>query len=307
MRCAGVDVSAAWLDVAADSEIWRAANSPDGISELVDRLQTLQIERVVLEPTGGYELPLLRALMRAGVPVAPVNPRQVRDFARSTGRLAKTDRIDALILAQFGEAVRPPVRSIATADDEKLKSRETRRRQLVEMVTAEKNRLRTASPDVTAEIRKHIKWLEQRIKELDKQLSELLRSSSEWSAKVKLLRTAPGVGPVLTTNLLANLPELGALNRRQIAALVGVAPFNRDSGTFRGRRVVWGGRSQVRAVLYMGALVASRVNPVIRGFYQRLLQAGKPKKLALTACMRKLLTILNSMLRHGKVWRFEGA
>lgn len=303
----GIDVSAAWLDVAVHRQSWRVANTAEGVSRLLERLQELQPERVVLEPTGGYELPLLRALVGAGLPAALVNPRQVRDFARSTGRLAKTDSIDAIILSQFGQAVRPPVRSLADANSEKLKGLEARRRQLVEMVTSEKNRLRTAPEDIAREIREHIRWLERRLEEIDRQIAELLRASTHWREKDELLRSAPGVGPVLATNLLANLPELGTLNRRQIAALVGVAPFNRDSGAFRGRRVVWGGRSQVRAALYMAALVASRFNPVISVFYRRLCLAGKPKKVALTACMRKLLTILNSMLRYGRPWRFETA
>lgn len=303
----GIDVAAAWLDVAVGVESWRVANTAAGIDGLVERLQHLRPTGIVLEPTGRYELALQRALVAGGIPAAVVNPRQVREFARATGRLAKTDRIDAQVLAHFAAAVRPPVRASADAGADRLKALEARRRQLVGMITSEKNRLRTAPDDIVEEIREHILWLERHLEDLDKQLSELLRSSPIWRDKDDLLRSTPGVGPVLATNLLANLPELGTLNRRQIAALVGVAPFNRDSGLFRGRRSVWGGRSRVRASLYMAALAATRYNPIIQEFYQRLCQAGKPKKVALTACMRKLLTILNSMLHHQTHWRVQVA
>ena len=307
-RCSvGIDVSSAWLDVAAGQEIWRVANDDDGIAELVARLLELEPARVVLEPSGGYEMRLLRALSASELPAAPVNPRQIRDFARSLGRLAKTDRIDALVLMQFGEAIQPPIRLLAGGDGARLKALEARRRQLVEMTTAEKNRLRTAPEDIAAAIREHIKWLGQQREALDSEISELLSAIPEWCEKSELLQTVPGVGPVVTANFLANLPELGTLNRRQIAALVGVAPFNRDSGSYRGKRTVWGGRSQVRTALYLAALVASRHNPVIRDFYERLRAAGKPKKLALVACMRKLLTVLNSMLRNRKPWSLQPA
>lgn len=306
-RSVGIDVSSAWLDVAAGQEIWRVANDDDGIAELIARLEALEPARVVFEPSGGYEMRLLRALSESGLPAAPVNPRRVRDFARSVGRLAKTDRIDALVLMQFGEAIQPPIRLFAGSDAERLKALEARRRQLVEMTTAEKNRLRTAPEDIADTIREHIKWLGQQQEALDSELSELLSAIPELSEKSELLQTVPGVGPVVTANFLANLPELGTLNRRQIAALVGVAPFNRDSGSYRGKRTVWGGRSQVRTALYLATLVASRYNPAIKDFYERLRAAGKPKKLALVACMRKLLTVLNSMLRNRKPWSLQPA
>ena len=231
-----------------------------------------------------------------------VNPRQVRDFAKATGQLAKTDALDAQTLAHFAEAVHPPVRPLRDADTQELNAMTTRRSQLMTMLVAEKNRLGRATGAVRPRVQAHITWLEQEIKDLDKDLRRTLRQSPVWREKDDLLRSVPGVGEQLSLSLLAYLPELGTLDRKQIAALVGVAPLNRDSGTMRGKRTVSGGRARVRAVLYMGALVASRFNPVIRTFYQRLLAAGKPKKLALTACMRKLLTMLNAILKTGQCW-----
>ena len=236
------------------------------------------------------------------MPVVVVNPRQVRDFAKATGQLAKTDALDAQTLAHFAEAVHPPVRPLRDADTQELNAMTTRRSQLMTMLVAEKNRLGRATGAVSPRVQAHITWLEQEIKDLDKDLRRTLRQSPVWREKDDLLRSVPGVGEQLSLSLLAYLPELGTLDRKQIAALVGVAPLNRDSGTMRGKRTVWGGRARVRAVLYMGALVASRFNPVIRTFYQRLLVAGKPKKLALTACMRKLLTMLNAILKTGQYW-----
>jgi len=247
-------------------------------------------------------MPLVAALAAASLPVVVVNPRQVRDFARATGRLAKTDSLDAQVLAHFAEAVRPEVRSLRDADAQALISLVTRRYQVIAMLVAEKNRLGTALASVRPRIQAHIAWLEEELKTLDGDLSNTLRQSPLWREKDNLLRTVPGVGQQLSLTLLAYLPELGTLDRRRIAALVGVAPFNRDSGTLRGKRTVWGGRARIRAALYMGTLVASRHNPTIRAFYQRLLTAGKPKKLALTACMRKLLSILNAMLKHHSHW-----
>ncbi len=257
---------------------------------------------VLLEATGGLELPLVAALAAAALPVVVVNPRQVRDFARATGTLAKTDTLDAGALAHFADAVRPEVRPLKDAETQVLNSLTARRHQVMTMLVSEKNRLGTAIGAVSPRIEAHIAWLEQELSDLDKGLRQTLRRSPVWREKDDLLRTVPGVGEQISLTLLANLPELGTLNRRQIAALVGVAPYNRDSGTLRGKRAVWGGRSRVRAVLYMGALVASRHNPAIRDFYQRLLAAGKPKKVALVASMRKLLVILNGMLKHGSPW-----
>ena len=259
---------------------------------------------MLLESSGGLELPLVAALATEEVPVVVVNPRQVRDFARATGKLAKTDSLDAAVLAHFADAVRPAVRPLRDAETQVLGSLVARRHQVITMLVSEKNRLSSAATvAVRPRIKAHIAWLERELDDLDKGLRQTLRQSPVWREKDDLLRTVPGVGEQLSLTLLAYLPELGTLDRRQVAALVGVAPFNRDSGAMRGKRTVWGGRARVRAALYMGALVASRFNPVIRDFYQRLLAAGKPKKLALTACMRKLLVILNSMLKHRSPWR----
>ncbi len=302
---AGIDVSAAHLDMAVlpSGEEWRFTNDPAGIKTLTDRLAGRGSVLVVLEATGGMELPVVGELaVAAGVEVVVVNPRQVRDFARATGKLAKTDALDAQVLARFGEAVKPPVRPLPDATLRELRALATRRHQLMKMLTAERNRLRTASERVQPQIKEHILWLKRQIKDLDKDLRDSIRSSPLWRAQENLLRSAPGVGPVVSSILLAKLPELGTLNRHQIGALVGVAPLNRDSGTLRGKRKVWGGRAPVRAALYMAALVATRHNSVIKAFYQRLLQAGKPKKVALTACMRKLLTILNVMVRDQRNW-----
>lgn len=257
---------------------------------------------VVLEATGGLETFLVGELAGAQLPVVVVNPRQVRDFAKAVGKLAKTDALDAQVLAHFGEATKPDLRPLPDDSTRELQALLARRSQVVEMVTAEKNRCRTATQRLQPQIQEHIRYMEKQLKELEQGLSELLSSSPVWRTKEKLLGSVPGVGPVLTVTLLAGLPELGLLNRREIAALVGVAPFNRDSGTLRGKRTVWGGRSSVRATLYMATLAATRYNSVMRAFYQRLLEAGKPKKVALTACMRKLLTILNAMLKHNRSW-----
>ena len=301
----GIDVSQDRLDVAVrpSGERWATATAAPAISALVERLRALHPALIVLEAPGGLELPVVGALGVAGLPVVVLNPRQVRDFARATGKLAKTDALDAHTLAHFAEVVRPSVRPLPDAATQALSALLTRRQQLVEMLTAEKNRLRTTLPPVRPRLQAHIAWLEQELRAVDEELHTTLRASPLWREKEDLLRSVPGVGPTLTLTLLAELPELGTLTRRQIAALVGVAPLNRDSGTWRGKRMVWGGRATVRAALYMATLVASRWNPVIRAFYQRLCAAGKPKKVALTACMRKLLTILNAMLEHRTPWR----
>jgi transposase len=300
----GIDVSKDHLDVAVRpaGEVWQVSYDCRGISDLVECLSEHSPYLVVLEATGGLELALTGELAAAGLPVAVVNPRHVRDFARAAGKLAKTDALDAQVLAHFAEAMQPEPRPLPDASAQEFRAMVTRRRQLVEMITAEKNRLRIATHRVRPQVQGHIRWLEESLEELDKDLGDLIRSSPMWRAKEKVLRSTPGVGPVLSMTLLSDLPELGALNRGEIAALVGVAPFNRDSGTLRGKRKVWGGRGQVRAALYMAALVATRYNPVLRDFYQRLCAAGKPKKVALTACMRKLLTILNVMVRDNRHW-----
>ena len=302
----GIDVAKAQVDVAIrpTNDRWEIPRDEAGIRKLVSQMKTLEPVMVLLEASGGLELPLVAALAAESVPVVVVNPRQVRDFARATGKLAKTDALDAAVLAHFAEAVRPPVRPLRDAETQVLNSMAARRHQVMTMLVSEKNRLSAATTvAVRPRIEAHIAWLERELDDLDEGLRQTLRQSPVWREKDDLLRTVPGVGEQLSITLLAYLPELGTLDRRQIAALVGVAPFNRDSGTLRGKRTVWGGRARVRAALYMGALVASRFNPVIRDFYQRLLADGKPKKLALTACMRKLLVILNSILKHGSPWR----
>ena len=300
----GIDVAKDRVDILIrpTGDSWSMYYGEAEVAELVAKLQTIEPAVAIVEATGGLEFPLVAALAAASLPVAVVNPRQVRDFAKSTGQLAKTDRLDARILAHFGEAVRPTVRPLRDAESQVLSATLSRRRQIVEMLTAEKNRLGRAIPEVCNRIHAHITWLEEELKDLNAELRRTVQSSPVWREKDELLRSVPGVGQQVSITLLADLPELGTLGRKQITALVGVAPFSRDSGPHRGKRSVWGGRVRVRGALYMGALVAARWNPVIREFYQRLLAAGKPKKLALTACMRKLLTVLNSMAKTGRPW-----
>jgi transposase len=302
----GIDVAKASMEVAIHQteQRWGISNDEAGIKQAVVRIQGLAPEIVVLEATGGFELPLATALAVAKVSVAIVNPRQVRDFAKASGKLAKTDTLDAQVIAHFAAAVRPEPRPLPDAQAEELGAILTRRRQLIGMLTAEKNRLHTAPKAIKGDIQTNIAWLKQRLVNLEGDLTRRIKDSPMWREKEDLLRGVPGVGPVLSATLLTELPELGTLDRRKIAALVGVAPLNRDSGTLRGRRTVWGGRARVRETLYMAALVATRHNPVIRRFYQRLLAAGKAKKVALTACMRKLLVILNAMLKHRTIWYY---
>jgi len=305
----GIDVSKAVLDVAMlpTDEKWSVPNSNQGMQELVQRLKGLEIRLIVLEASGGLERRAIAALAGAGFPVVAVNPRQVRDFARATGKLAKTDAIDAAVLALFADRIRPEPRPIKDAEAQELEALVVRRRQVVDMITAEKNRLSAAPPSkqVRTAIGRTIEWLQKQLDENDRDLEKAVKRSGAWREKDDLLRTVPGVGKVLSRTLLSLLPELGTLTHRQIAALVGVAPLNRDSGTLRGRRIVWGGRAQVRNTLYMAALAAARFNPVIRAFRQRLAAAGKLPKVAIVACMRKLLTILNAMSASNTPWRTE--
>lgn len=300
----GIDVAKAELVVAfrPAGDRWAVSNDESGVAQLVDRLRRLGPALVVLEATGGYEHAAVAALATAGLPVVVANPRQIRDFARATGQLAKTDRLDAATLAVFAERVQPAPRPLPDEATRALEGLLTRRRQLLEMLTAERHRAAQALPAIRRDIAQHVRWLERRLSDVDRDLDQTIRMSPVWRAKENLLRTVPGVGPVVSRTLIGALPELGHLSRKQIAALVGVAPLARDSGTLKGKRLVWGGRAPVRAALYMAALVASRRNAVISVFYQRLLRAGKPKKLALTACMRKLLTILNAMARNNTAW-----
>jgi transposase len=303
----GIDVSKDNLDLAVHTgrEVRRFANTPIGISKVLRHVMGIGPALVVMEATGGYEISLAVALGEAGIPAAVVNPRQARDYARSTGKLAKSDAIDARMLAEFAATVRPEPRPLADSQTQELKDILARRSQINEMITAEKNRLQRARGPLREHIRAHVAWLEKALAEMDSELKRFIEESPIWREKDDLLKSVPGIGPVLSSTLVADLPELGRLNRKQIAALVGVAPFNRDSGKMRGKRSCWGGRANVRATLYMGALVATRHNPVIKAFYERLCAAGKAKKAAITACMRKLLTIVNSMIKHHSLWRLN--
>lgn len=303
-RYIGVDVAASELVVGVlpTGEVWQVANDPGGISELKDRVVELSPALIVLEASGGYEAEVAGELTDAGMPVVVINPRQTREFARSTGRLAKTDTIDALALARFGQAVKPEVRPLPKKSEKELRALVDRRRQIVGMITAERNRLPKATVYVRRQIERHIAWLQMQQDDLGRDLDQLIKSSPIWRARDDLLRSVPGIGPVASSVLLVGLPELGRLNRKEIASLAGLAPHNRDSGRFRGKRSVWGGRAHVRSALYMATLVACRYNPVIRAFYRRLCGAGKPKKVALVASMRKLLTILNVMVRDQSSW-----
>lgn len=300
----GIDVSKALLDVHVrpDDESFSVANDPSGIQELVAELRKRSPALIVLEATGSLEAHTTAALGLNKLPVVVVNPRQVRDFARATGELAKTDRIDAAILSLFAERIRPEARPLPDEASRDFEARLTRRRQVLEMLIAEKQRLSTARPAVTKQIQAHIKYLERQLSDTDSDLKQTVEKSPIWRAKDNLLRSVKGVGPVLSITLLAELPELGELNRKQIAKLVGVAPLARDSGKMRGKRRIWGGRPQVRSVLYMATLAAIRSNPAIRSYYRRLVDQGKPKKVAITASMRKLLITLNAILRTGQPW-----
>lgn len=299
----GMDVSKASIDICtSDGETWQAANQDRSMDELCTRIQALQPALVVLEATGGYESRAAGVLAAAGLPVAVVNPRQVRHYARSVGQLAKTDRIDARILARFAATVRPEPRPLPDAEAVELAAVVTRRRQLVAMLIAEQNRLETAAPVTRKQIKTHIGWLRRQVAKIDEDINSSVRRSPLWRAKDDLLQSVPGIGDKTSKTLLALLPELGTLNKKEIAALVGVAPLNQDSGTFRGRRRIWGGRAEVRTALYMPTLVASQHNPRVKAFYRRLRGAGKPAKVALIACMHKLLTILNAMVRDGRLW-----
>ena len=300
----GIDVAKAQLDIACHptKAQWTVSHTAGGIGQLVRRLSRLRPTLIVLEATGGLELSLASELATAALPVALINPRQARHFAKATGHLAKTDALDAAVLAHFAAAVRPTPRPLPDEATQRLGDLVTRRRQLVAMRTAEYNRRSRASQALQDEIQRHIDWLEQRIADLDLELRQQIRRSPIWRKHDDLLQSMPGVGPILSRTLLAELPELGTLDRRAIAALVGVAPLNRDSGTGRGKRCIGGGRGHIRAVLYMAAVTAARCNPWIRAFYQRLRATGKTVKVALTACMRKMLTILNAIMKHRESW-----
>jgi transposase len=300
----GIDISKEQLDVFTRPQgtFVSVPYTNTEVSVLVEHLVNLKPQLVLLEATGGYETQILAALVHARLPVVLVNPRQVRDFAKATGRLAKTDRIDAQVLAHFAEVIRPEPRLLPDDDQQELNALMSRHRQLTEMITMERNRIRTTTETVRRYIQSNLDWLHNQLKMVDKDLENFIQKIPVFRRKVEIVTSAPGVGPVLSMALISCLPELGVISNKRISALVGVAPFNCDSGKHRGKRMIWGGRHYIRSVLYMGALVATRHNPVIRAFYQRLLQAGKSKKLALTACMRKLITILNTMVRNDTLW-----
>jgi transposase len=301
----GIDVSKNQLDVAIRPHqvFFFVTNDDAGIRELVQRCAELQPVSIVLEATGGYENMVALALGAAGLPVSVINPRQARDFAKALGRLAKTDKIDAACLAHFAQLLDPLPHSLSTAEQEKLSSLTTRRRQLVEMITMEKNRREHAPPQILSHIQRHIAWLQTELKQLERQINDFIKKTPIWREKLRILKSVPGIGSVTTSILLAELPELGVLDNKKIASLVGVAPFNHDSGKFKGRRRIKGGRKLVRDKLYMATLVATRWNPVISEYYQRLLQAGKAKKVALVACLRKLLIIVNTMVKKNSMWQ----
>ena len=301
---AGIDVSKAQLDIDTypDAAPKQFANDEPGRFAACAYLQSAKVRLMVVEATGGLESPLVALAASSGLAIAVINPRQARDFAKAIGVLAKTDKVDALVLARFAEAVKPPVRALKPDEVFQLAAILTRRRQLIEMITAEGNRQASAATGIAKQIRQHISWLEKRLKEADSDLDQSIRSSPLWQHKAEIMQSIPGVGRVTATSLLADVPEIGTLNRREISALIGVCPYSRDSGKFRGRRSIWGGRARVRAVLYMAALVATRHNPVILAFYQKLVGAGKPKKVAIVACMRKLLVTINTMLKTDTTW-----
>jgi len=299
----GIDVAKDTLEVATSAmERWECSNDPKGQRALRDRLSGGEVQLIVVEATGGYELALVGRLAQAQLPVVVVNPRQVRQFARALGKLAKTDRIDAEVLVQFGQQAAPEIRPLPDEQTQLLDALLTRRQQLLEMIQAERNRLEHAVGPVRTDIREAIAFLVKRLKQTDRDLDDQLRHSPVWREREKLLKAVPGVGQQMLLSVCATLPELGRIPRKQLAALVGVAPYNCDSGTLRGHRHCWGGRAQTRRVLYMATLAATRCNPIIRPFYERLLSAGKPKKVALVACMHKLLLIMNAMVRDNTAW-----
>lgn len=303
-KYAGIDVSKHKLNIAIypSNEEWETGNDDEGIAQIVKKMKQKKVELVVLEPTGGYERPLVLALHLATVRLALINPRQGRDFAKSLGRLAKTDRVDAMMLARFGEATKPEPREIPDKASLELEALVLRRRQLVSIKAAEKCRRSTSLSFIRLEIDEHIRLLEKQIKVLGKQIDERIKNNEEWKARSKILETVPGVGEVTSMTLVAELPELGHLDKKKIAALVGVAPMNCDSGKYRGKRRIWGGRASVRSALYMATFAAVRWNPVIRSYFESLMARGKLYKVAMVACMHKLLGILNAMVAHNKPW-----
>jgi transposase len=305
-RFVGVDVSKRWLDVQVheDGQGWKVGNDPDGFAKLITSMKKLGPRLIVFEATGGYERHCVKALSEAGLVVAVVNPTRVRRFAEAIGILAKTDKIDARVIAHFASVVKPLAKSPQTPQEEQLAAYVERRRQLQVQLTAEKNRLSTSPEMMRADIEEHIAWISEHVKKLDIQIQTCIAQKTEWKERAEIIDSVPGVGPVTASTLVAEMPELGRLNRQQVAALAGVAPFNKDSGPRRGKRKTSGGREGIRRTLFMAALSAASCNPIIRPFYESLLKRGKEKKVALTACMRKMLVIINVMVREGKQWRY---
>jgi transposase len=301
----GVDVSKDSLDVAigAQKDIITFANDQKGVDSLVKKIRRIDAQLTVFESTGGYELLAASSLAEVGLAVVIVNPRQVRNFAKATGILAKTDAIDARVIAHFAEAVKPEVRPLKDRQTSELTALVTRRRQIIEMIVAEKNRLKLANKRNKKDIKDHIQWLEKRLDKIETDIGKMIQSSPIWRCKDDILRSVPGIGPITSATLICDLPELGVLSPKKIAMLAGLAPLNCDSGKYKGRRRIWGGRGSVRSILYMATLAAIRCNPAIKGFYQRLIAAGKCHKVAATACMRKLLIIANAMLRDQTLWQ----
>lgn len=301
----GIDICQKYLDiyVRPQGKLFQETNDEVGISKLVQTLEKIQPELIVIEATGGMEINAAVKLTQAGLAVAVINPRQGRDFAKATGQLAKTDAIDAEVLAHFADAIRPPVREMSDESSRQLEDLVQRRRQISDMITAEKNRRRGKTNSVKTSIDEHIEWLEQQLKEIESQIQQAIAVNDNWKQKIDLLTSVPGIGEVVAVTLISSLPELGTISHKSISYLVGVAPLNQDSGKFRGKRRIWGGRAKVRCVLYMATLVAVRFNPTIKAFYERLLGKGKLKKVALTACMHKLLIILNAMIKNHQVWQ----
>jgi transposase len=302
----GVDVCKRWLDVAVheDRQAWRFSNNAKGFASLIGKLKGIEPTMVAFEATGGYESRCVKALGEAGLAVAVVNPTRVRRFAQAMGIAAKTDKIDAQVIAHYASVADLQAKSVPTAMEERLAACVERRRQLLTMVVAEKNRLSTCPDSMLADIEEHIAWLEEHVAKLDVEIQTCIAQKAEWQARAQIIDSIPGVGAVTASTMVAELPELGRLNRQEIAALVGVAPFNKDSGPKKGKRKIYGGRAGVRRTLHMAALSAVRCNPVIRAFYQSLLKRGKEKMVALTACMRKMLVMINVMVREGKRWKY---
>ena len=303
----GIDIAKDSMEVAVHEgkEHWAYVNDESGLDKLVAKMQRLSPALIVMEATGGYELTTAAELQSRGFPVAVVNPRHIRDFARSVGILAKTDTLDAQVIARYAATVQPAPRVLPTKTTQKLGAIMMRRRQVITMLTAERNRLRQADTAVTERINAHIDWLKQELGDINKELKQMIEDNPDWKEKNDIIQSVPGVGPNMAITLLSDFPELGKLDRKQTAALIGVAPFNRDSGNFRGKRAIWGGRATVRAAAYMSSVVAIRFNPLLKDFYEHLVAAGKPRKVALVACMRKLLCILNAMLKNNSPWNCQ--